>query len=174
MSKLRKEIPSLIVKYGPVGFFGFYLLLGIVNLPNGDLITLFRIGPAFYVGRPISLVAFSLFYFILRYRFGPLKSLSMLMFTYGTWELTAQSYYLAAYHSNYEVVMIFFVIFGLWWTKPKIDLVNVAFSLWYLLAAIFFGELNLPGTNLFYAGVLLTSVFMFVLVAFEPKEAKKT
>lgn len=78
---MREKIWTLTSAFldgGPIAFFLFWLIIGAFNLPqDGKTLMLFRIGPAYYIGHPLSLVCFSLLYFLLRYGYGYLKTLSM-------------------------------------------------------------------------------------------------
>ena len=170
---MREKIWTLTSAFldgGPIAFFLFWLIIGAFNLPqDGKTLMLFRIGPAYYIGHPLSLVCFSLLYFLLRYGYGYLKTLSMLAVAYGTWELAAQSWYITRYTGGNEVLMIYLVIFGLWWSKPSINWQYAWFGICSLAVCVIIGLQYPVDGSWGFALVTMLLVFDFVLLTFRPR-----
>lgn len=112
MNKLKYIFLELI----PTGLFGLAFGVGVSNIQNPNAIRLFTIGPLYYDGYSWSLMIFSMFGVYLVWKYES-KAIPMLMVTYGSWELAPMLY--TIHYTQYELVFVFFVLFGLYLAKPK-------------------------------------------------------
>lgn len=164
-NRLRK-IRAKLLAIALSAFFAYYLILGLENLGNDQPIILFDIKGVSYEGASFSLVAFGGYWFILIFRFTTFRSLGMLMFTYGTWEFIPGIIYWR--HTGIELLFVFFIVYGLWFAKPKLNLSEtsiLAFVL-FCIALSLMKKIDWPTYSPIYTILWLS----LVALVFRPRE----